>query len=68
MCYVFWDDAVGGYSEYGIRACVLIGRPAIAICLGIDGVGVVKSHPHSLLPVSEGVSGGHLNRICGRIA
>lgn len=47
MCCVFWDDAVGGYSECAMRPCVLIGRPATAVCLGTGGVGVVKSHPQS---------------------
>lgn len=50
MCYVFgmmlW---VGTLNAECVRVSSLDG-PAIAVCLGIGGVGVVKSHPHPAPP------------------
>lgn len=69
MC--FWMLWVGAVNEHAMDVdnmcvhgcvcvcllCVLIRwLPAISVCLGLKA------------PVSEGVSGGHLNRICSRIA
>lgn len=65
VCFL---DAVGGVGAVAVRAkdawvcvctrvCVLICcLLTMGVCLGLKA------------PVSEGVSGGHLNRICGRIA
>lgn len=61
LMYVFLD-AVGGYRQCArhsmriICVCMCVFSFAISVCLGLKA------------PVSEGVSGGHLNRICSRIA
>lgn len=64
LCVCVFLDAVGGVASamdvdnVCVRLlCVLIcWLLAIGVCLGLKA------------PVSEGVSGGHLNRICSRIA